>query len=91
MTWPFENDTGAIVRKLAEKSLKGERRRNFMVAAAVALAAALISFAGLVSASLIQMQRSRVADTYEAVYNGVTEQDVKKLKELPEQIGRAHV
>lgn len=84
MTWPFENDTGAIVRKLAEKSLKGERRRNFMVAAAVALAAALISFAGLVSASLIQMQRSRVADTYEAVYNGVTEQDVKKLKELPE-------
>ena len=28
MTVPFENDTGNIVRKLARKSLKSEKRRN---------------------------------------------------------------
>ena len=37
MTVPFENDTGNIVRKLARKSLKSEKRRNLMVVIAVAL------------------------------------------------------
>ena len=30
MTWPFENDTSTIVKKLAKKSLKSERRRNLI-------------------------------------------------------------
>ena len=38
MTWPFENDTGAIVKRLAKRSLAGEKRRNLMVVIAVALA-----------------------------------------------------
>ena len=29
MTWPFENDTSAITKKLAKESLKSEKRRNF--------------------------------------------------------------
>lgn len=44
MTVPFENDTGNIVRKLARKSLKSEKRRNLMVVIAVALASCLICF-----------------------------------------------
>ena len=47
MIWPFENDTDAIVKKLAKKSLASEKRRNLMVVAAVALAAFLICFAFL--------------------------------------------
>ena len=43
MTWPFENDTSAITKKLAKKSLQSEKRRNLMVVIAVALAAFLIS------------------------------------------------
>ena len=27
MTWPFENDIGAIVKKLAKRSLASEKRR----------------------------------------------------------------
>ena len=42
MTWPFENDTSAITKKLAKKSLQSEKRRNLMVVIAVALAAFLI-------------------------------------------------
>ena len=49
MTWPFENDTSAITKKLANKSLKSEKRRNLMVVIAVALAAFLICFTGIVS------------------------------------------
>ena len=84
MTWPFENDTSAITKKLAKKSLQSERRRNLMVVIAVALAAFLICFTGIVSTSLTQMQRNQVVDTYEAVWLGVEENDIETLKGLPE-------
>jgi len=84
MTWPFENDTGAIVKRLAKRSLAGEKRRNLMVVIAVALAAFLISFAAILSVSVAQIQRNQVADTYEAVFTGVKASDVASLKDLPE-------
>ena len=61
MTWPFENDTGAIVKKLAKRSLASEKRRNLMVVIAVALAAFLISFAAILSVSVAQIQRGHPA------------------------------
>ena len=70
MTWPFENDTSAITKKLAKKSLQSEKRRNLMVVISVALAAFLICFTGIVATSLTQMQRNQVVDTYEAVWLG---------------------
>jgi len=70
MTWPFENDTGAIVKKLAKRSLASEKRRNLMVVVAVSLAAFLICFTALLSVSITQIQRGKVADTYEAVFTG---------------------
>ncbi len=84
MTWPFENDTSAITKKLAKKSLQSEKRRNLMVIIAVALAAFLICFTGIVSTSLTKMQRNQVVDTYEAVWLGVEETDIEKLKGVPE-------
>ena len=84
MTWPFENDTSGITKKLAKKSLKSEKRRNLMVVIAVALAAFLICFTGIVSTSLTQMQRNQVVDTYEAVWLGVEENDIETLKRVPE-------
>ena len=83
MTWPFENDTGAIVKKLAKRSLASEKRRNLMVVIAVALAAFLISFAAILSVSVAQIQRNQVADTYEAVFTSVDASDVAALKALP--------
>ena len=84
MTWPFENDTSAITKKLAKKSLQSEKRRNLMVVIAVALAAFLICFTGIVTTSLTQMQRNQVVDTYEAVWLGVEENDIETLKGVPE-------
>ena len=84
MTWPFENDTSAITKKLAKKSLQSEKRRNLMVVIAVALAAFLICFTGIVATSLTQMQRNQVVDIYEAVWLGVEENDIETLKGLPE-------
>ena len=84
MTWPFENDTGAIVKKLAKRSLASEKRRNLMVVVAVALAAFLICLSAVISVSAAQIQRNQVADTYEAVFTGMEADHVAVLKELPE-------
>lgn len=77
---PFENSTSAIVKKLAKKNLLRSKRRNIMVIVSVALAAYLISFAGSLAVSLVQMQSQQVVDTYEAVYSKMTEQDIEVLK-----------
>ena len=84
MTWPFENDTNAIVKKLAKRSLASEKRRNRMVVIAVALAAFLVCLSAVISVSITQIQRNQVADTYEAVFTGVEASDVAALKDLAE-------
>ena len=84
MTWPFENDTGAIVKKLAKRSLASEKRRNLMVVIAVALAAFLVCLSAVLSVSIAQIQRNQVADTYEAVFTGVEADHVAALKDLTE-------
>jgi putative ABC transport system permease protein len=71
MTWPFENDTSAITKKLAKKSLQSEKRRNLMVVIAVALAAFLICFTGIVSTSLTQMQRNPSSPKYIQTVKGI--------------------
>ena len=66
MTWPFENDTSAITKKLAKKSLQSEKRRNLMVVIAVALASCLICFSIVMALSTRQIEKNHVEDTYEA-------------------------
>ena len=42
MTWPFENDTSAIVKKLAKRNLKADKTRNILIIITIAFAACLI-------------------------------------------------
>jgi len=84
MTWPFENDTSAVVTRLAKRNLKSEKRRNLMVVVAVALAAFLICFTAVFAVSIAQLQRGQVTDSYEAVFTGIETSDMTALKELPE-------
>ena len=83
MTWPFENNTNGIVKNLAKRNLKSEKRRNIMVIISVVLAAFLISLSGLVGVSLMQTEKKKVIDTYEATYVQVDEAHIEELKQVP--------
>ena len=37
MTWPFENDTSAITKKLAKRNLKADKSRNILIIITIAL------------------------------------------------------
>lgn len=84
MTWPFENNTNGIVKNLAKRNLKSEKRRNVMVIISVVLAAFLISLSGLAGVSLMQTEKKKVIDTYEATYVQVDEAHIEDLRQVPE-------
>ena len=84
MTWPFENDIGAIINKLAKRNMRSEKRRNLMVIIAVALASFLICFTGTMGVSLSQILKKQVTDTWEVVFTGTTEETVVRLHHVPE-------
>ena len=44
MAWPFENDTGAVERKLADRSLAANKRRNSLAGIIILSASFLLTF-----------------------------------------------
>lgn len=66
MTWPFENDTSAIEKKLAKRSLHHERQRNLFAVIALALTSFMIAATFSIGFSYFdtyQMQQIRLMGT----------------------------
>ena len=82
MTWPFENETSAITKKLAKESLKSEKRRNFMIIIAISLAAFLMSMCGTLFFAFQESQNNMA--TFQASYDNLTEDKIEKLRHQPE-------
>ena len=82
MTWPFENDTSAITKKLAKESLKNEKRRNFMIVIAISLAAFLMLMCGTLFFAFQESQNNMA--TFQASYDNLTEDKIEKLRHQPE-------
>ena len=67
MTWPFENDTSAITKKLAKNSLKAGKMRNILIVLTILLSVALMSGLALYIASM-QTANSRQLDNLQQVF-----------------------
>ena len=60
MTWPFENNTNGIVKNLAKRNLKSEKRRNVNGNSIGSFICFLISLSGLTGVSLMQTEKKKV-------------------------------
>lgn len=90
----MQKDSGkSIVKKIASKNMKNEKRRNIMVVIAVILSSFLISFTGMLATSLLQEQKNQVTDTYEAVYINISEKDIETLQKYEEfeRVGKYYI
>ena len=67
MTWPFENDTSAITKKLAKNSLKAGKMRNILIVLTILLSVALMSGLALYIASM-QTANSRQLENLQQVF-----------------------
>ena len=67
MTLLFENDTSAIVKKLADRSLKADKRRNAFIIVAITFAICLMTVLGLYSFGKSYELKTFLQGRYQAV------------------------
>lgn len=82
MTWPFENDTGAIVKKLATAQLKKEHLKKVFTMTAISLAAFLMSSVLFFISGIITVNQNggnNMTGSYHALISGVEEGQYQKL------------
>ena len=59
MTWPFENDTGAIVKRISNRSVSANRKTTLFIVLTIALAGALLSAIVLYGFGVMQETQNR--------------------------------
>ena len=86
MTLPFENDTSVIIKRLAKRSLRANKRQNAFVAFAIFLTTFLIASVFSIGASLVlsvEMQQIRLAGTTaQAALSYPSENQIEKLQKM---------
>ena len=81
MTWPFENDTSAVEKKLATRSMKADKRRSIFVIITIALAVCLMGTLCFVYSSEQLQTLEHIQGQYQAGCSGITYAEIEKLAE----------
>ena len=79
MTWPFENDTGVIVKRISNRSVSANRKRNIFIVLTIALASALLSAIVLYGFGVIQEAQKHNQKTAQIMYHAISEQQGQEL------------
>ena len=80
MTWPFENDTSAIVKKLAGRSIKADKRRNVFIIVTIAFAVCLMTILALYNTANQAKWKEEERDHYQAAIVGADEQVLEQIR-----------
>ena len=89
MTWPFENDTSAVIHKIASAKLKYGKLQKRLSIFAIALAAMLMSAVLLLISSVAAVNRSggnSVTGSYHALISGVRQEEFERLQAEQESV-----
>ena len=84
MTWPFDNDTTKIVKRLAKRSIQADKRRNLFIVLTIAFAVALLTGLGFItSAQQLELEEA-IRGQYQAVVVDANEALIARLSSQPE-------
>ncbi len=79
MTWPFENDTKAVIKKLADRSLEADRRRSIFVIITIALAVCLMGTLCFVYSGQRMQTLEQIQGHYQAGCTGISRGEMEEL------------
>ena len=79
MTWPFENDTSAVEKKLARRSIKADKRRSVFVILTIALAVCLMGTLCFLYSAQQLKTLDGILGQYQAGCGGLTREEVTWL------------
>ena len=92
MTWPFENDTSSIIKKIAVKNLQSDKNRNILLTITIAFATCLITATALYFFGSQSSALNKAADIYQATIADIDEQDIDLLqKDESLQVGISYL
>ena len=79
MTWPFENDTSGVEKKLASRSIKADKRRSVFVILTIALAVCLMGTLCFLYSAQQLKTLDGILGQYQAGCGGLTREEVARL------------
>lgn len=79
MTWPFENDTSGVEKKLAGRSMKADRRRSIFVIITIVLAVCLMGVLCFIYSAQQMKTLDGIMGQYQAGCVGLTRAEVTRL------------
>ena len=81
MTWPFENDTSAVVRRLSNARLRQHHFRNRLIGVIIFMAAAMMAF---VSSYAYNITSEYAASTaYQGIFQNLSQENISLLTADP--------
>ncbi len=79
MTWPFENDTSGVEKKLASRSIKADKRRSVFAILTIALAVCLMGTLCFLYSAQQLKTLDGILGQYQAGCGGLTREEVARL------------
>lgn len=84
MTWPFENDTSAVVKKLAVNSTKSDKKSRVFLLLTIALSVCMVFSILLISIGTQEVYKDTQRNKAQIAILGVTDQQSSLLSENPD-------
>lgn len=81
MTWPFENDTRAITKKLAYRSMKADKRSKVFLLLTIALSVCMIFSIILISAGAQEEFKNTQRSKAQIAILGITDDQLSSLRQ----------
>ncbi len=79
MTWPFENDTSSVVKKLADRSMKADKRSRLLLLFTIALSVSMVFSIILISAGLQEKYKNTQRQKAQIGILGITDEQSARL------------
>lgn len=81
MTWPFGNDTSAVIKKLADRSLRAARMKTIFSLVAIALSVGLMTGIALFEIGLQTAEQRSFLNRQHVIYEQINEQQARDIAE----------
>ena len=81
MIWPFENDTSAIIKNMAQKSIAFDKKKNLFCISAIVVAVAMIMMSLLTVQNIIHQNQNEVSGLHQE-FSLILRKKTKKICRL---------
>ena len=79
MIWLFENDTSAIIKNMAQKSIAFDKKKNLFCISAIVVAVAMIMMSLLTVQNIIHQNQNEVSGLHQGIFFDITQKDKENL------------